>query len=95
MKSPITPVEIPQHLRTWWESVAKLKWQKFTLRNSAAAAFAKALWLDLPAQDVVAAIEAHCRPHDPTLNAAVLWKIWSATESQLNGTTENQELEAA
>jgi hypothetical protein len=79
----------------WQACVAELDWHIHCRRQSAVAAFAKAVWLELSAPTVVEAVEGLCRPFDPSLNQEALWDVWFEIVRQLNGHEDCNEQEAA
>jgi hypothetical protein len=79
----------------WQACVAELDWHIHCRRQSAVAAFAKAVWLELSAPTVVEAVAGLCKQCDPALNVEDLWDVWFALVRQLNGCEDSNEEEAA
>lgn len=79
----------------WQASLENMDWHVWNRPQSVAAAFAKAIWQDLPAPEAVEAVEILCRQLDPAVEKEALWDVWFEIVRQLNGQEDYCEMEAA
>jgi len=74
--------------------IQEIDWNRRNFTREARAAFAKAIWHDIPGEVAVEAIHKTLVQTNVPVNSQVLWNLWFSTREELTTHTCRNESEA-